>query len=82
MTHEEQRRYLIRELLAEDTQYKSIVIPEDALRQKDLLRALMNVRPPMPINEEFLTVQDEYLSAERGMEGVVDGNSLPPLCSD
>ena len=82
MTHEEQRRYLIRELLAEDAQYKSIVIPEDAQEQKDLLRALMNVRPPMPINEEFLTVQDEYLSAERDMEGVVDGNSLPPLCSD
>ena len=82
MTHEEQRRYLIRELLAEDAQYKSIVIPEDAQGQKDLLRALMNVRPPMPINEEFLTVQDEYLSAERDMEGVVDGNSLPPLRSD
>ena len=72
MTHEEQRRYLIRELLAEDAQYKSIVIPEDAQGQKDLLRALMNVRPPMPINEEFLIVQDEYLSAERDMEGVVD----------
>ena len=82
MTHEEQRRYLIRELLAEDAQYKSIVIPEDAQEQKDLLRALMNVRPPMPINEEFLTVQDEYLSAERDMEGVVDGNSLPSLHSD
>ena len=82
MTHEEQRRYLIRELLAEDAQYKSIVIPEDAQGQKDLLRALMNVRPPVPINEEFLTVQDEYLSAERDMEGVVDGNSLPPLRSD
>lgn len=82
MTHEEQRRYLIRELLAEDAQYKSIVIPEDAQGQKDLLRALMNVRPPMPINEEFLTVQDEYLSAERDMGGVVDGNALPSLRSD
>lgn len=82
MTHEEQRRYLIRELLAEDAQYKSIVIPEDAQGQKDLLRALMNVRPPMPMVEEFLTVQDEYLSTERDMEGVVDGNSLPPLRSD
>ena len=82
MTHEEQRRYLIRELLAEDSQYKSIVIPEDAQGQKDLLRALMNVRPPMPIGENFLAVQDEYLSAERDMAGVMDGNALPPLCSD
>ena len=82
MTYEEQRRYLIRELLAEDAQYKSIVIPEDAKGQKDLLRALMDVRPPMPIGEEFLTIQDEYLSAERDMKGVVDGNSLSPLRSD
>ena len=82
MTHEEQRRYLIRELLAEDAEYQSIVIPEDAQGQKDLLRALMNVRPPMPIGKEFLTVQDEYLSTERDMEGVVDGDTLPSLRSD
>lgn len=82
MTHEEQRCYLIRELLAEDAQYQSIVIPEDTQGQKDLLRAVMNVRPPMPIGEDFLTVQDEYLSTERDMEGVVDGNALLPLRSD
>ena len=82
MTHEEQRRYLIRKLLAEDAQYQSIVIPEETQGQKDLLRALMNVRPPMPIDQDFLTVQDEYLSAERDMEGVVDVHSLPPLRCD
>ncbi len=82
MTHEEQRRYLIRELLAEDAQYQSIVIPEDTQGQKDLLRALMNVRPPMPIGQDFLTVQDEYLSIERDMEGVEDVHSLPPLRCD
>lgn len=82
MTHEEQRRYLIRELLSEDTQYQSIVIPEDAQGQKDLLRALMNVRPPMPVGEDFLTVQDEYLSAERDMTGVVDIHTLPPFRCD
>ena len=82
MTHEEQRRYLIRELLAEDVQYRSIAVPEDIREQKDLLRALMNVRPPIPAAEEFLKIQDEYLSAERNMEGVVDGSALPSLCSD
>ena len=82
MTQTERRIYLTKELLAEDAQYKSIVIPEDAQGQKDLLRALMNVRPPMPIGEDFLTIQDEYLSTERDMAGVVDGSSLPPLRSD
>ena len=82
MTHEEQRRYLIRELLAEDAQYQSIAIPENAQEQKDLLRALMNVRPPMPVGQDFLAVQDEYLSAERDMEGVADVHSLPALRCD
>ncbi len=82
MTHEEQRRYLIRVLLSEDTQYQGIVIPEDAQGQKDLLRALMNVRPPMPVGEDFLTVQDEYLSTERDMTGVVDIHTLPSLRCD
>lgn len=47
-----------------------------------MLRALMNVRPPKPISEDFLKVQDEYLSAERDRMGVVDGELLPHLKSD
>lgn len=82
MTHEEQRSYLIRELLAENPQYHNITIPSDPLEQKNLLRALMNVRPPKPISENFLKVQDEYLSAERDQMGVVDGELLPVLRSD
>lgn len=82
MTQAERREYLIRELLAEDAQYQSIVVPEDNQGQKDLLRALMNVRPPMPVGQDFLAVQDAYLSAERDMEGVVDVHSLPPLRCD
>lgn len=82
MTHEEQRRYLIRELLSEDPRYRGAAIPEDARGQKDLLRALMNVRPPMPIGQDFLAVQDAYLSAERDMAGVVDVYSLPSLLCD
>lgn len=82
MTHEDQRRYLIRELLAENEQYKDIAIPPDPSGQKNLLRALMNIRPPRPIREEFLKVQDEYLSAERDQTGVVDGERLRALASD
>ena len=82
MTHKEQRRYLIRALLAEGAQYQNIAIPEDAQGQKDLLRSLMNVRPPRPVDQEFLAVQDEYLATERDTEGVVDVHALPPLRCD
>lgn len=82
MTHEEQRRYLIQSLLAESPQYKNMVCPSELQEQKNLLRALMNVRPPKPISESFLKMQDEYLSGERERTGVVDGMLLPALASD
>ena len=55
MTHEEQRIWLIRQLLDEETRYRDHRVPDDVNGQKDLLRALMNVRLPKPISEEFLT---------------------------
>ena len=82
MTHDEQRRWLIQELLAENSQFQNTALPADAQRQRELLRALMNVRPPMPIDGAFLAVQDEYLSAERDMAGVVDACALPALRAD
>lgn len=80
MTHQEQRLYLLRELLAEAP--RRIPIPADEQGQKDLLRALMNVRAPKPIGQDFLNIQDEYLSAERNLRGVVDGWSLPSIPSN
>ena len=79
MTHDEQRKYLIQELLDEDVQYKDIVIPADVQQQKLLLRSLMNVRLPKPISREFRKVQDEYLCCERDAAGVVDAASLPAI---
>lgn len=79
---EERRRYLIRQLLAESPQYQNLTLPAGAQEQKNLLRALMNVRPPQPVGQEFLKVQDEYLSAERDALGAVNGDALPPLLSD
>ena len=80
MTHQEQRLYLLRELLAEAP--RRIPIPVDEQGQKDLLRALMNVRAPKPIGQDFLKIQDEYLKAERNLRGVVDGWSLPSIPSN
>ena len=78
MTHEEQRIWLIQQLLAEDAQYQSMPIPGDEQGQKNLLRALMNVRMPNPISEEILTVQDEYLVEENRRAGITDAALLKP----
>lgn len=82
MTHEEQRTWLIRQLLDEEPQYRNYQIPEDDKGQKDLLRALMNVRLPKPISEEILKVQDEYLAEENRLAGITDILALAPCAID
>ena len=82
MKHEEQRTWLIRQLLDEEPQYRNYRIPDDVRGQKDLLRALMNVRLPKPISEEFLTVQDEYLTEENRLVPITDVADLAPCASD
>ena len=81
MTHEEQRVYLIQELLAEE-RYKNISIPVDEKEQKDLLRSLMNVRMPKPLSQDFFKIQDKYLQTERDMRGIIESEELPSIPGD
>ena len=77
MTQEERRTGLIRMMQQEMPQYRGILIPEDREGQENLLRSLMNVRPPIPAKQEFLEMQDAYLSEECRKRGFVDGSMLP-----
>ena len=74
---EERRIWLIRELQREMPQYQDIRIPVTEKEQWNLLRSLFNVRPPYPASQEFLKVQDEYLSELVRSRGIVDAESLP-----
>ena len=65
MTHEEKRKYLIKELLTEQPRYSNFEIPAEGQGQKDLLRSLMNVRMLAPA----LATGD----VDRG------GGAVPPL---
>ena len=71
-------------LLTEMPEYRAQAaeIRETEAAQRNLLRALMNVRPPRPLSEDFLALQDELLSAEREARGVVDVMALPSVASD
>ena len=79
MTQAERRIFLLRFLMNEKPQYQDLQIPIEETEQKMLLRSLMNVRPPHPIGEDFLTVQDEYLREETGRKGVTDIADLTPV---
>lgn len=50
--------------------------------QRSLLRALMNLRPPKPIDPAFLEAQDRYLRQERRQAGIVEAAGLPVTAAD
>ena len=72
-------QFLNKILLAEMPEYKEQArsFPCEETAQRRLLRSLMNVRPPMLLDPEFVVAQDELLSAEREKKGVADVDTLP-----
>ncbi len=84
MNRTEQVWYLIDTLLNEMPEYRAqaIQFPADDASQRRLLRSLMNVRPPMPLQPDFLAVQDALLRAECAARGVVDADALPVTAAD
>ena len=63
---------LINFLLDEMPEYK-----HDAANITDkriLLRSLMNLRPPMKLDKNFLELQDEFLSHELELKGIIDSD--------
>lgn len=73
------RLFLIKALLSENSEYSGVKIPEEAEKQKRLLRSLVNIRMPNPVSEEFLAVQNEYLRAEIEEKGITDAEELVPV---
>ena len=77
MNQQERCLWLIKALLKEMPQYRDTPIPalqEDRWR---LLRSLMNVRPPMPVKEDFLQIQDAFLKQMTAEKGTAAANELP-----
>ena len=71
MNQDDRRKYLIKGLLKERSEYENLQIPSDAVEQKMLLRSLMNIRMPGEMDHAFLQIQDAYLSEENREKGIV-----------
>lgn len=82
MTQADKRHYLITELLKERPEYKSIKIPLDERGQKNLLRSLFNIRMPLPVSDDFIVIQDEYLREETRLKGIISLDDLEPIQPD
>ena len=75
MTQDERRRFLLEFLLRE--RGETMALPGDEAAQRRLLRALCNVREPIPAPADFLAVQDAYLQEETRRKGVTDAARIP-----
>ena len=79
MNQAQRRLFLIRSLLKEKPEYQDMAIPAEPERQRQLLRGLMNIRNPRPIDVDFLAVQDDYLQGELAAKGITDIKNLAPV---
>ena len=79
MNQNEKLLFLIKYLLSENPQYQNIEIPTNKTEIFRLFRNLVNIRPPKPVLEDFLRVQDEYLQKEIARKGITDIADLQPI---
>ncbi len=76
----EKINYLNKILLEEMPEYKEQAnsFKDEYEDQRILLRSLMNLRPPMPLNPDFLAAQDELLKEEARQKDSVSVKNLSP----
>ncbi len=78
--HAARRDRLIEYLLKE--RGERLELPDSEEARFRLLRGLMNVRPPEPVERSFLEEQDEYWHEENLRRGVADVASFVPAGAD
>lgn len=77
MNQDERCTWLIRQLLREQRWEEQIEIPDQFSQRQHLLRGLMNVRPPWPMDPKWLRIQDDYLQTELNSSVISEAATLP-----
>ena len=76
MTQDQRLDLLVRRFLEESGEYRDLSPGDSPAEQRRLLRALMNVRAPCPLDPDTLAVQDAYLRERNGEKGIVSPRDL------
>ncbi|MDO5688818.1 MAG: protein-ADP-ribose hydrolase [Tissierellia bacterium] len=80
MYDDEKLRWLI-QYMAEEMNFSKISLPTSQDQLWSLYRGLANRRPPDPVTQEFLEIQDQLLSEireNRGVVGLMDAQRIGP----
>ena len=78
MNQNQRLDYLINYLLLEQ-KGSAVFLTNQVKNKKQLLRSLMNIRPPVTINQKFLDIQDDYLKQELSAHEIVTLKQLTPF---
>lgn len=78
-TQKERLDYLVEAFKADSGTYARIETPPDETEKRQLLRGLMNIRPPRAMSAETLKIQDEYLSERLREQGAVTLADIPEI---
>lgn len=70
---------LLYTLIKEESLYDTNKIPEEYLQKRQLLRALLNIRPPSPIQQLFLKNINSLLQYELHEKEITDCNKITPV---
>jgi O-acetyl-ADP-ribose deacetylase (regulator of RNase III) len=71
--------YLINYLLSERSGMENVEIPDDEREQFRLYRSLVNIRPAIPADEEYLRAEDAFLTELTASKDITDIADLQPV---
>ena len=79
MTQEERLDDLVRRFKEDSGEYRNLRVGEAPEEKRRILRSLMNIRMPRKLDEETLSVQDEYLREKAREKGIVTLADIPTV---
>jgi hypothetical protein len=68
--------FILNSLIEEQSENRHLNIPPDLSGKRQLMRSLMNSRPPLPVSEKLLKAQDEELKTQLFEKGIVELNQV------
>ena len=68
--------FLIKYLLKENKDINIEKLPQDLNDKKRLYRSLCNIRDPIPVSDEYIKIESEYLKEENILKGIRDSETI------
>lgn len=82
MNRSENLRAVLRALLDERMEYANLQIPDSLPERQTMMRSLLNIRPPHPVNEDLIKAQDRELQRQLADKGIVALSDIMPCRVD